>query len=266
MYKEISRINKEGWTQKAYQAWINKFGSPKEHAKQLKRNPEKALEPLEECLGDVRGKRIINLLGSHGSKAVAMAILGADVTVVDISSENARYANELAHEAGIEIRYIVSDVMDLSEQEQISNYDTVFMELGILHWIMDLGAFFQIVSRLLHNGGKLILRDFHPYKRLLHWENGLMIANGNYFDNSILEGDVAYVQLLSEDDKANVRKIRTRGWTMGQVVTAIANAGLIVQSLTEEQGKLTRWMFPQEAPAGIENRIPSIYTLIAEKG
>ena len=43
-----------------------------------------------------KGKRIINLLGSKGNKGVALALLGSDVTVVDISASNAKYANELA--------------------------------------------------------------------------------------------------------------------------------------------------------------------------
>ena len=35
-----------------------------------------------------KGKRIINLLGSKGNKGVALALLGSEVTVVDISASN----------------------------------------------------------------------------------------------------------------------------------------------------------------------------------
>ena len=56
-----------------------------------------------EALG---GARLVNLLGSHGLKAAACALLGAaqPVTVVDVSPGNAQYAREVAAAAGVEIR------------------------------------------------------------------------------------------------------------------------------------------------------------------
>ncbi|MDO7485492.1 hypothetical protein Q5O89_05265 [Peribacillus frigoritolerans] len=47
-------------------------------------------------------------MGSNGVKAVALAILGAEVKVVDFSQENAMFANELASGANVSIEYIVS--------------------------------------------------------------------------------------------------------------------------------------------------------------
>lgn len=43
------------------------------------------------------GKRVVNLLGSNGTKAVAMALLGAaHVTVIDVSPGNAAWGGALA--------------------------------------------------------------------------------------------------------------------------------------------------------------------------
>jgi hypothetical protein len=39
---------------------------------------------------------------------VALAFLGADVTVVNFSVENQKYALELANAAGVRIRYVLS--------------------------------------------------------------------------------------------------------------------------------------------------------------
>ncbi len=63
------------------------------------------------------GVKVANLFGSYGTKAVAMALLGANVTVFDLSSGNARYAQELAAAAGVPLRYVVTDVLKLQEQE-----------------------------------------------------------------------------------------------------------------------------------------------------
>jgi len=104
-----SRANKEAWSYRAYEFWTNNVGLPNEVAKDMMRHPETHLRRHIEFLGDVNGKKIANLLGSCGKKAVPLAILGADVTIVDISEDNKKYAMEVAKEAGVNLTYIVSD-------------------------------------------------------------------------------------------------------------------------------------------------------------
>ena len=86
-----------------------------------------------------KGKRIINLLGSKGNKGVALALLGSEVTVVDISASK-KYANELADAAGVSIQYVVSDVLNVQLSE---SFDIVLLELGVLHYFLDLKPLFQ---------------------------------------------------------------------------------------------------------------------------
>ncbi|KAK3260889.1 hypothetical protein CYMTET_30177 [Cymbomonas tetramitiformis] len=74
-----------------YTAWVQRFGPPEEWAAEIARNPWARLEPFGTLLGDVQGQKVVNLLGSHGTKAVALALLGAHPTVIDVSSSNAAY-------------------------------------------------------------------------------------------------------------------------------------------------------------------------------
>ena len=90
--REISRVNQAGWNQGAYQAWVNRHGLPEEYALTLKEDPQHKVSEYIKHMGDLKGKRVANLLGSKGNKAVCFALLGADVTVVDISEENKEYA------------------------------------------------------------------------------------------------------------------------------------------------------------------------------
>lgn len=235
-------------------------------AAQLKQDPWKKLLPFRSYLGQLKGKKVANLLGSNGKAAVSLALLGADVTVVDISSENARYARHLSEAAGVTIRYVVSDVMAIPNEEAPKECDIVLMELGIIHWIMDIRRFFQLVSDMLRPGSRLIWRDFHPVKRgLLRWENGQMTASGNYFDTEAQYGDVPYAFVLTEAEQDTLLPTLTRGWTMGDIITSIADAGLCIRLLDEESGPGSRWMFPSDTPAGIESRIPALYTLVADR-
>lgn len=52
-------------------------------------------------LGDVKGRRVLHPLGSNGRKGIPLAILGAEVTIIDISEENKRFALDVARTAGV---------------------------------------------------------------------------------------------------------------------------------------------------------------------
>jgi len=262
--KKISKINKDGWDQSVYQAWMNRHGSPDEYAQKLKSNPTEAVSYYLKYMGDVREKKIANLLGSKGNKAVSFALLGADVTVVDISKENKRYAMELAKEAEVNIQYIVSDLLAIPEEDKLADFDFVILELGVLHYFVDLIPLFKLVHQSLKSGGKFILRDYHPIaSKLINVEENKMIANGNYFDTELVDVDVAYSVLLTEKERANLTKNKIRRWTLGEIVTSIVKADLTIEILEEESG--IRWAFPYDSPKGIEMKIPGLFTIIANK-
>lgn len=247
--------NKIAWTQNSYEAWVNRFGTPNIAADRIKKNPMARLSSLSKHLGDVQDKRVVNLLGSHGSKAVALALLGADATVVDISENNRRYAAELAKEAGVPLRYIVSDVLKLPLTELTSKYDIVLMEGGIVHYFVDLQPLGRIIHQLLRTGGRLILQDFHPISTKLITSKGKKHkVTGDYFDSSIIETEVAYAQLLNETDRKILTKVKIRRWTIGEIVTAVAGAGLFIRILEEEPN-----------PKIDDKGIPKLFTIIAEK-
>lgn len=184
--QQLSETNKQGWSKAAYEAWTNKYGPPAEYTKTLMQNPADEVTHYLPYIKEIAGKKIINLLGSKGNKAVAFALLGADITVIDISESNAKYANELANAADVSINYIVSDVLEIQLQE---TFDVVLLELGVLHYFVDLQQLFQLVSNLLKDGGTFILRDYHPFCTKF-------VQNGNYFTKGITEVDVAYSILL----------------------------------------------------------------------
>lgn len=251
--------NETAWNNLAYEAWIKKFGSPQEAADKLQNNPSKQLSVLSEYLGNVNGLRIANLMGSNGIKAIALALLGADVTVIDFSEGNRRYAMETATSAGVTIRYILENVLNLSNDELTQDYDIVFAEIGILHYFTDLIPFFQIVEGLLSKGGRFILRDFHPVSSKLISSRGTTAkirkhkVDGDYFDTSLMESQVSFAKYLPDIE---TKKVYLRKWNLGEIVTAIAKAGLIIESLTEE---------PNLSCEQYDKGIPKTFTITATK-
>lgn len=230
--------NSKAWNTENYKAWVKRFGEPREAADKIKNNPIKFLGYLKDEFESVENKKIANLMGSNGTKAVALACMGAEVTVVDFSYENKVYAEELSREAGVEIDYLVSDVLKIDNSRN-DKFDIVFAEMGIIHYFTDLVEFFNVFKKLLKKGGRLILRDFHPVSTKLISSKGTTAkirkhkVNGDYFYSGLYESEVAFTKYL-ENGEEEIQKVMLRRWTIGEVVTAIANAGLTIEKLVEE--------------------------------
>jgi 2-polyprenyl-3-methyl-5-hydroxy-6-metoxy-1,4-benzoquinol methylase len=250
-----NRLNEVAWNQDAYDAWVQRFGTPQAASMRIKKDPSARLTSLLPYLEPLMGKKVINLLGSHGTKAIAMALLGAEVTVVDISQENAHYAQAVAKASNINICYITSDVLNMPGDVLDASYDLVLMELGILHYFVDLEPLAGVITRLLRPGGQMILQDFHPISTKLIVSKGKkQKVTGNYFDKSITVTDVAFSKHLPGDKQQSPQQVYLRKWTLGEIVTAIAQAGLFIRRLDEE---------PNSKIDDIG--LPKTFTLVAEK-
>lgn len=234
-----SQLNKEAWTYKSYEFWMNELGLPSDVAKDMIKQPEKCLRRHIEYLGDVKGKKIANLLGSCGKKAVPLAILGADVTIVDISETNKKYAMEVADKANVNLTYIVSDFLELDINSMQNSFDIVYLEGGILHYFSDLDAFAKKIFLLLKVGGKLVLNDFHPIRKILkvrdifNTRDDALELTGDYFENTLQIGNVAHEKYFPENEQKEFPKCLLRYWTMGEIVSSFATAGFIIDKLVE---------------------------------
>lgn len=250
------------WNEDTYDAWVERFGTPKAAGLRLKSNPEGKLYPILQYFGEPKGKKVLNLMGSNGVKAVSLALLGAEAAVIDISPGNAKYARELALEAGVDIKYIVSDVLDVPQEELKPQYDVVFAELGIVHYFTDLKPFFATAYGLLKSGGRFVFRDFHPISTKLISSRGSTAkvrkhkVDGDYFDTALEEKEVSYAKYLPEGIVNETRLVHWRRWTLGEVVTAVAQAGFVIKLLQEE---------PNLSSEIFDKGIPKTYTIVADK-
>lgn len=226
--------NKRAWESEHYDAWVVRFGAPEAYAVKIKTDPEKILGSLMPLLQDVSEKQILNLMGSNGNKAVALAHLGAEVTVLDLSESNRKYALDLANASHLKIQYIVGDVLTYP-LERI--YDIVFAEMGILHYFIDLSPFFKRIKEWLTPGGICLIRDFHPVSTKLIHSRGSTAkvrkhkVEGDYFDATLEEKIVSYGKYTEEESAS---KVFLRNWTLGEIITAAAKEGLFIKSLIEE--------------------------------
>ncbi|WP_236695031.1 class I SAM-dependent methyltransferase [Peribacillus butanolivorans] len=247
--------NEQAWNQNNYLALVNRYGKPKELASKIGQNPKWRLHPFYKYMGDVTGKKITHLMGSNGVKAVALAIIGANVKVVDFSQENATFANELAKEADVSIEYIISDVLSLSSEHVSEKQDLVLMELGVLHYLIDLQPLFEKIKMILKPGGRFILHEFHPISTKLITSNGKKHkVAGNYFAPAIENNEVAFSKHMPDEEKESLSKVVQRKWTIGELITAVGQSGLVIKVLEEEPNHKIH-----------DIGLPKTYTLVAER-
>lgn len=238
----ITEANRRAWNAQRYDAWISAFGSPEIEAARIVAEPERILRRLIPYLGDVGGKRICNVQGSHGRIAVALTRLGADVQVIDFSEENRRYALSLAGAAGVEIDYALCDIMEAGDLGLAHSFDMLVLELGILHYHQDINRFFTVMRSLAADGGTLFLNEFHPVQRKLFWTEGPR----DYFQTELIEADVPNPDIAG----AGLGKCLYRFWTMGDILTAVINAGFAITRLDEH-------------PDRTDPAVPGSFTLLA---
>lgn len=223
--ESITNANRHAWNTQRFNAWVSAFGTPGDEAARIVADPRRVLRRLSPYLGEVAGKRICSVQGSHGRVAVALARLGAQVLVIDFSEENQRYALALAAAAGVSIEYAVSDVMEAGTHGRTHQFDTIVLELGILHYHQDLDRFFSVMRTLVVNGGHLVLNEFHPVQRKLFWPDGPK----DYFNLDLVEADVPNPNPTG----GSLGRCQYRFWTLGEIVTSVIKSGFTITKLDE---------------------------------
>ncbi|NKB53037.1 MAG: SAM-dependent methyltransferase [Rhizobiaceae bacterium] len=239
---DITEFNRRSWNASRYSAWKSRFGSAEAEAARIAGNPKRVLRRLSPHIGEVIGKRICHVQGSHGRIAVALSLLGAKAVVIDFSEQNRRFALDLAAAAGVTIDYILSDFMDAGNNDQVGRFDLLILELGVLHYHQDLDGFFTVARELATDDCVLILNEFHPVQRKLFWNEGPR----DYFETKLVEADVPN----PDPTKTSLGKCRYRFWTLGDIVTAVVHAGFTIVKLDEH-------------PDLADSTIPGSFTLVA---
>lgn len=193
------------------------------------------LLPIErDELGDVRGRSLVHLQCHFGLDTLSLARRGARVTGVDFSPAAIAEARRLAERAGLDARFVESEVTRAPEALAGATFDVVFTSWGVLGWLPDLDAWARAAAALLAPGGTLYLAEIHPVLFLYESRRaGELVRTYPYFRTA--EPLVEETPGTYADRSAAVTHRRTHSWIyeLGQVVTALIDAGLRIDWLHE---------------------------------
>jgi SAM-dependent methyltransferase len=221
------------------------------------------------AIGSVEGRDVLHVQCHIGFDSVTLTRHGARVTGVDFSPVALRKAAELAAECGVDVEWVEADTTDLPASLN-GRFDLAYATIGILCWIGDVDAWMRSVARTLRPGGRLLLIDGHPLcvaiDRLEPLELGFPYA---YDGPHTFTSEGSYAAGAASEATTNVQYAHS----LGEIVTAAADAGLAVMRLVEH---LDWPLLPPGAGAVRDpdgrwrlhlggQDLPVLFTLIAEK-
>jgi SAM-dependent methyltransferase len=256
--------NQAAWDEAAerYERWLP------EATELIKSGGTNLLPPELEAIGDLHGtcRRAIHLQCAGGRDTLSLWNLGADEVVgIDFSSRMLELAERLSTAVGAPARWIRADVLD-TPHELDGTGDLVYTGRGSLVWLQDLDAWAAVLHRLLAPTGRLVLFEGHPIEWLFdvdddgHW----IATDYDYFAGPEASKGWApeYIDRLSIPEAEQAWKF-ARSWTLGEVLTALARAGLRFEQIAEHP---TDWwgghadVRPEE-----RGRIPLSYSVVARR-
>jgi SAM-dependent methyltransferase len=189
-------------------------------------------------VGDVRGRSLLHLQCHFGIDTLSWARLGARVTGADFSPAAIRLARELATDLGFaDARFIEANVYDLPDRLD-GEFDVVYTSRGVLGWLPDIRGWARVVAHFVAPGGTFFITEIHPVAQVFENEG---VAAGElrlaypYWEHE--EPLVFDVKGSYADPTADVGEQREHGWDhgLGEIVTALVDAGLRIESLEEHQ-------------------------------
>jgi SAM-dependent methyltransferase len=235
-------------------------------------------------LGDIKQQRVVHMLCNAGLDTLSLANHGAIVHGVDISGVAIAQAQAWATASGIDATFEQADIYDWLAGTPL-RFDRAYTGYGAICWLPDLAEWAQGVARILTPGGRFVLMEFHPFSNMFDGNYRLMRDYPQAGRSLTLHGIDDYVAhsdggltptgfVDGVRDFTNTEPCTLFQWGVGEVITALAQAGLIIESVQEycfsngerpfadmvaESGR--RMVTPPHLP-----RFPLLYGIAARKG
>jgi ubiquinone/menaquinone biosynthesis C-methylase UbiE len=226
-------------------------------------------------LGDVRGKRILEIGCGGGQNAIALARWGARCTGLDPSAEQLAHARRLALEHGVEVEFVTGAAQDLGRFSD-GSYD-IALSSYTFDYVGDLGRAYGEAWRVLKRGGLFVFCLSHPWFQAVGWH-----LAGDPEAPEI--GDYASWPTTEEWDWIfeEGSPVRFRGHlrTVEGILNDLIESGFVVDRMVEQNiedvaatspDERARFPYvsdldPQSAEYGVMRKLPRTLIVCARKG
>lgn len=185
--------------------------------------------------GDVAGKRVLCLANGGGQQTAAFGLLGANVTVIDMSDAQLEQDRIAAEHYGLDIRIEQGDMRDLSRFAD-NSFDLVWHAYSI-NFVPDAKVVLQEVARVMRPGGLYYFQFSNPFLKGL--EETDWNGEGYVMKRPYIDGD----ELIFADDSWDVDGEKVLGprefnHALGPVINTLVGSGFVIRGLWEDAENL----------------------------
>ena len=226
---EVARYNRERWNELAKANVI--FSRP--YLDLSFRSARELVDP-QGMLRDTDGMDVLCLAGGGGQQSAAFALLGANVTVLDLSDAQLERDREAAAHYGVSMSTVQGDMRDLSPLRDEA-FDVVYQPHSI-NFVPVVGPVFAEVARVLRKGGLYHLQWHNPFGQPLDetdWDGRGYALRVPYTDGELEIDDPHWD--IDAADGGIVRVVGPREFRhrLGTVVNGLISLGFAILGLWE---------------------------------
>lgn len=142
-------------------------------------------------LGDLRGKRLLDVGAGLGESSVYFALRGAEVTTLDVSPMMVQTAVVLGREYGVELEPVVSSAEDLMVPS--ASFDIVYVA-NTIHHVENRKALFEHILRVLKPGGMFVSIDPLAYNPVINAYRRMATAVRTVDESPLTRADLKLAQ------------------------------------------------------------------------
>jgi SAM-dependent methyltransferase len=230
---ELARYNKERWEDLARADIV--FSRP---ALDLDAAAARRMIDPHGVSGGVEGKSVLCLASGGGQQSAAFGLLGADVTVFDLSETQLARDREAAAHYGLTFKTVQGDMRDLSSFGE-GAFDVVWQAHSI-NFVPDARRVFGEVARVLRSGGLYRVDCANPFIAGIDerdWNGEAYPLKRPYVDGAEFES--ADTRWEVWDRGGNLRLVegpREFRHALSTLVNGLVERGFIILGLWEELG------------------------------
>ena len=135
-------------------------------------------------------------------------------------------------------------------------FDIVFSSTGVLCWLPDIRRYAQTVRHLLKDDGFFYIFDGHPFRAVLLDEQGNAnpdTIQGDYFRKEVWQ----YEEMGDYTDRELLVPVKSYEWhwTMGDIISALCEAGMRIAFLHE----FPQYFYNGYTPYDVQNDKVELY-------
>jgi SAM-dependent methyltransferase len=187
--------------------------------------PEGLNEATARILGDVQGRRVLEIGCGAGQCARWLRAQGAESVGVDLSTRQLQHSRRLDEATGVRVPVVGGDAGALPFAT--GSFDLACSAYGALPFVADVGEVMGEVARVVRRGGRWVFSVSHPVRWAFPDDPGPrgLVVRQSYFDRTP----------YAETDSAGRLTYVEHHRTLGDWVRALTAAGFVLTDVVEPE-------------------------------